>query len=140
MSAFIVSDKTINNIVSYLSTSQRSWIKNQFEEIGYKFDRNDDLDKLASDLFHMNCDAVDCRYGKGTSANDTAEYPAFRFRYVLSNLMQVYKSLECLIYQCSEGDIDEKPLYKVIVKMKHSLSSEIISNLPQYQSSQWDLK
>jgi hypothetical protein len=50
---------------------------------------------------------------------------------------QVYKSLCCLIYQCSEGKVPEEPLFKTLVDIKRIMAGCLISRLPEYNKAFW---
>jgi len=70
-----------------------------------------DPDLVGMTLLEMNRRALVARYG------DNAVEAVEPYRYVEPVgvnpllLVQVYKSLRCYLYQCSEGDIPDQPLY-----------------------------
>lgn len=71
----------------------------------------DDNDQLARDLIALNAEALRQRYGDALSTN------VFKHRFTFDAAqgpMQAYKSLNCFIYQCSEGNVPETPFYKAI--------------------------
>lgn len=136
MSAFIVSDDTINGIVSFLNRHARDY--RWLFDGKYDLSQTEDLDKLGSDLYHMNCDAVDDRYGRGTAAGDTSEYPAFEFKFRRDmHRAAVYKAMCCLRYQCSEGNIPERPLFKLLEEAIAAVADGIVKSLPEYEAAQW---
>lgn len=52
--------------------------------------------------------------------------------------MQLLKSLQCLMYQCSEGDIPESSLlYKRMEEAENRLMQEIIDELPEWKTAKW---
>lgn len=137
MSSFIVADKTINQIVTFLNVD--SSFRYMLKDLGYDLFVESDLERLASDLYLMNCDAVDCRYGKGTSAHDTVSVDTFQFSYdPYFNECSIYKSIQCFLYQCSEGDVKERKLYDTMKKVKAIVAHRIIEKLPEYKSAQWE--
>jgi hypothetical protein len=136
MSAFIVSDKTINRIVSFLNADARNNSGCGFKKMGYALDQSEELERLARDLHLMNCDAVDDRYGKGTAAGDVPVAFAFHWENGVSRLA-ILKHAKCLRYQCSEGNIPERPLYNALELFIESLSDDIISDLPEYENAKW---
>lgn len=140
MSAFIVPQSLINRIVSFLNRHESDYRHFQHWEglPVYNLADSDDLDRLASDLYMMNCDAVDQRYRKGTAAKDTDGLPAVQFEFVPSHdEIQVYKSMTCLRYQCSEGDVPERPLYKWLDAVANSTAHKIVAGMPSWQTAEW---
>ncbi len=139
MSAHIVDDACINRIVYYfwfLHTSsfprrELACITSLETEVGEQ--------KLAGEMFMLNCQAVDQRYpGHAQSMPDAFRPLDFKYSPVLSTEMQVYKSLSCWLYQCSEGNIPEtSELYKVMDRIKDYMAGKIVSELPEYQAAQW---
>ena len=70
MSAYIVEDQTINQIVGYLSqlegTSSKQWIIRPLTELGFPELRTN-LDKqkeLGEEMFKLNCESINQRYGE----------------------------------------------------------------------------
>lgn len=143
MSAFIVEDKTINAIVSFLYNE--SWgnetltygsIKRTLAKKGYDLTQHNRDKDLAQDLFKLNCNAVNQRYGEGQAKEFRSL--VFNFKTIsLVNPLQVYKSLGCLIYQCSEGNIPETNLYKMLEEIQDTLARSIINRLPEYDKAYW---
>lgn len=138
MSAFIVSDNTINRIVSHLNMRQRDY-NHIFDNNGYPLGVTEYLQQLASDLHLMNCDAVDARYGHGTAAQDEADVKTdFKFQFTQpESPLRIYKALQCYLYQCSEGDIDQRRLYKMMQRLKTEMADNIIRQLPGYEDAPW---
>lgn len=137
MSAFIVPDKTINEILSYLNANTRGgYADYAFRQLGYDLRNSDSLAELGSALYLLNCDAVDDRYGKGTAARD-AQATDYRFKFERCSAVQAYKSATCLRYQCSEGDVPKRPLYEALDDTIAGIASAIISALPEYDQAGW---
>src|SRR5437867_12648535 len=113
MSAFIVAPECINSIVTYIRENSGSfgWLRDEF---GYDVTQAEDLGRLASELFMLNCTAVDQRYGAGTAARDSSHALGFTFRLNHRDAVAVHKAACCLEYQCSEGDVPERPLFKAL--------------------------
>ena len=145
MSAFVVTDKTINQVVFYLTHCDRlEYLKRELAKAA-EIDR-DDLDfssKLAVSLLQLNTDAVCQRYPDiphdamlaraefNPSAGDFRPHP------IVCSDIQAYKSLGCLLYQCSEGNVPERPLYQVLRQAEHTLADQIISRTSEYQEADW---
>lgn len=136
MSAFIVNDSTINRVVT-LAQYGRMDEGFAFKRAGYDFDKdNEAAERLARDLHLLNCDAVDCRYGKGTAAGDVAV--CFQYRTEFAPPLQVYKNARCLRYQCAEGDVVKRPLFAALERFCANLADRIINQLPDYEKIKWE--
>jgi hypothetical protein len=51
--------------------------------------------------------------------------------------VQLYKSIDALLYQCSEGDIDEWPLFKDLLEFQHHLACYILEQTEEYKACEW---
>ena len=51
--------------------------------------------------------------------------------------VQFFKSLQCFLYQCCEGDVDEKPLYKTLSSIRALMAPFIKENSPEYDAAEW---
>lgn len=143
MSAFVVEDKTINVIVNFLE--KESWqndgltygmLIRKLKKLGYDLTQPEEDKRLAEDLFIMNCRAINQRYGMG----EAAKFRSMDFKFDASQCTgnyQVYKSLGCLIYQCSEGEVPKEPLYKALVDIKRIMAECLIDRLPEYNKAVW---
>lgn len=135
MSAYIVEDKTINRILSFLfwnDSIEKEHLKKLVNDCGYFVDDDKACKKFGQALLNMNIKAVSYRYDEKS--------PAQEFEYKdLHNvsIFQALKSLHCLIYQCDEGDIPEMELFKLLKKIKAIISSDIIDSLPSYTKAEW---
>ena len=140
MSAYVVDDSTINRIVSYFYTKSLGdrfyWPNRTIEEAGYNLEDKTDRERLANDMFALNVRAVNGRYGEGQAA----EFRPLDFQYMAAippQTIGAYKALDCLLYQCSERDVPNSDLYKMLWEVKVRLACEIVDNLPQYNRESW---
>lgn len=136
MSSFMVEDKTINQIVSYLKDGRDlEWLRRQLKEKGFDLDSKFGAEKLGKNMFYLNCIAIDDRYGK----NQAEEFRTldYKYRLEIARPMQAYKSLRCLIYQCSEGHAMKHETYKLLEFISDRLAHHIISKLPEYDKAIW---
>jgi len=133
MSAFIVEDKTINHVVNYLINNKNDNIS----RIGYSLDKEGGAEILASDMFRLNCEAVNIRYGE----DESSKFRKLDFKFnskEIADDYQVFKSLNCWSYQCSEGHIpDTSELFKVMEEIKRDISYKIVVRLEKYKNSNW---
>lgn len=137
MSAFLVSTRTINQIVAGISLlvkqSEPSWLSEKFAEVGFDMSQAGWKEQLANALFALNAQAVAQRYG---------EPAATRFSYTpveqVLNVYQLLKSINCWLYQCTEGDVPQHRLYQffreVVVLW---LLKYIVYRLPKYETANW---
>jgi hypothetical protein len=133
MSAFIVSNDCIMNIVNHLAglRNMEVYSADPLKDLGYDVKDHKSLAKLANDMLAMNIEAVDARYSEKNSKYkakmvETRPIPA-----------QAYKSLGCFLYQCSEGNVPEKPLYKALTEVEQNIAKDIIRALPGWDALKW---
>lgn len=133
MSAFVVQNDVINAVVTYLSGRNAQTIQRLIlAETGHNIATRDGRIALGTAMHTLNCQAVDARYGAGDSA-------ACSYRYAgkIVDAVQAYKWLRCWLYQCTEGTIDETPLYATMERVSDALAHHIVSNLPRYEQAEW---
>ncbi len=144
MSAFVVEDKVINDVVNYLASSRRYGSFEYHDSLGAELmidaTNRKELEGLATDMFRLNCNAVEQRYGAG----EAAKFRDLDFSFVaqhagfIVNPIQAYKSLGCWLYQCAEGDVPKTSLlYAAMLKIKAEMAENIVSSLPEYESAKW---
>ena len=139
MSAFIVADKTINNVVNWLQREidHLSLIPDKLQKLGVDTTEDGWAERLGYAMFQLNINAVDARYGNG----EAKKFRKLDYRYQVTipvPLVQVLKSLQCWLYQCSEGAVPETGLYKLFATdIQLYLMSKIIERLPEYQKADW---
>jgi hypothetical protein len=143
MSAFMVNDKTINEILAWLRHLARSsdgrWTVSALEENGFGYDLKSDegLSALGEAMFDLNARGVNSRYGD----NQAQEFRPLDYQYMgmmPTNEFQAYKSLGCLLYQCMEGDIPEASnLYKALREIENRIAHDIVRKNPKYDAARW---
>jgi hypothetical protein len=139
MSAFLVEDKTINSIVTWL-TREVSTSHFTIDRLARKYgvDLTSDTwdEKLATAMFQLNCDGVTARYGEG----EAEKFRPLTCTYkpeIYHSLVQVFKSLQCWKYQCSEGDVPQTKLYQFFEAVENHLAVKIVMDLPEYEKAKW---
>lgn len=148
MSAYIVDDKTINLIVAALKTANQNggWNK------PYCSPKNEALQfespaEFGRTLYGMNLNAVEQRYPDTVGNPDRLPGPCdedgkhtpYKFQSVIPpQPVQFLKFLSCLMYQCSEGDVDELPLYKALREYESILALHIVQNSKAYDEAKWE--
>lgn len=97
--------------------------------------KEEDFDRLAKELWDMNRKAVNYRYGD----KDTKDYSeGFNWENGKLNKFQCLKSMNCLSYQCSEGNVPKTKLYQFLEKLIGLWGSFIINDLSEYKETRWD--
>lgn len=142
MSAWIVSNESINKIVNSFY-----WFKNPFhnikDELKTKFninlnlnndnDLNKELKKFGQLIVNLNQDSINQRY------NSKDKPFKFKFSDVKSlSIFQFLKSVECLTYQCCEGNCDKTELYKFLNNFEDVLRRMIIEEIKEYNNAKWE--
>jgi len=149
MSAFIVNDGTINDILSYLKLGKDlDWLRRSIENrFGYRLDNDEDYEQFGGKLYLMNVAAVDDRCNEANDSVKILQEFKYKIKGVTTMLgnrglnvstMQVYKSAQCLSYQCAEGDVPESNLYKCLDFIIKTLAESIVRSLPAYDKANWD--
>lgn len=142
MSAFIVSDITLQNIVRFLDLDARftnsskcyGCLHHLLIKQGFNLNYPEHRDRLIKEMALLNRQGVNVRYDE-----NELEMPVRYIDAMPPTLMQAYKSLGCFLYQCCEGDIPEKSdLYKMFDEIKNQMAHSIVSNLNEYNDAKWD--
>jgi len=145
MSAFMVRDKTINRIIGWLNNSDNRWDLHAILKAAEICNQDnaslpcpsDWHERLGASMFQMNADAVNARYG----ARQAEEFRPldYQFHWELpAHDAQVVKHLGCWLYQCSEGDIPERELYRAFDALKGRIACNIVSRTPAYEAAAWE--
>ena len=123
MSAWIVSENTLIQIAQHLH-----------KEAGGALDDTEALQELTNKLNAMNYAAVNARYKEHIEPNPV------QYRVVVpASDGDLFKLLDCYLYQCSEGDVPETwPLFAEVEKARAKLAQHICRSLPQYDAAPWE--
>lgn len=94
-------------------------------------------------LFALNAEGVAQCYDE--DADPLAAELSRSFTYCASarkvtrgELVDSYKALRCLRYQCHEGTCGAAPLFAELTRAGTLLAEEIVSRLPEYEAAAWD--
>ena len=140
MSAYVVEDQVINKIVSYLNTvatfggHDYKYDIPSLKKAGYDLCEEADCERLAQNMFSLNCFSVNERYGDGQAA----EFRPLDFEYRFKSprpRIEVFKALECWQYQSCEGSAGDTPLYKLMEGVKVMMAVTIVHDLPEYEQA-----
>ena len=129
MSAFIVDDSNIQEIVTYMLTDIRA--KEAWQGLTFLGISRDKPEVLAQAMLDLNYDSVNQRY----EGNDEPH----KITYINkpTNGQQAVENLRCFTYQACEGDCIEKPLYKILDEytelLKPLVATEMAELAQQYR-------
>ena len=142
MSSYVVEDKTINKVVEFLSLKILSgdvFYAHTADKLlaqGYDLATHQGRVRLAVRMFALNVRAVDERYGR----DEAKEFRPLDFEYTplpRPTAVEAYKALACWRYQCSEGNVPETRLYKLMEDVRNDIAHNIVSALPDYDAAPW---
>jgi len=141
MSAYVVDTETVDRIIWALrmcNTDRAMHWPRLGDRLSNLFLGNDEEQAVntaafGQELLAMNVAAVEARYNE---RDPEPEYTQVRACVGLTPV-QAYKSVSCYLYQCSEGDVPEWPLYQVLREWQSDLAHMIVANLPEYKNGSW---
>jgi len=142
MSAFVVSDSTINAAVSWISFTDRDRSFSHLTsyllpEAGYDIKNDPEaLPRLASEMFALNVDAVNARYQGGAEQFRTLDF-TYQLDLSARGAVGALKLLQCWHYQCSEGDVPETPLYQLMGRVIGAIALGIVCQTEAYDRAPW---
>ena len=136
MSAYIVEADTLYRVINLIT--KINYVNNSLKPIKDEAILTPQI--LFNKLNTLNRFAISERY----EAEKMTDKPSYKFnleRYnqIVSNTNQYqnFKSLQCLTYQCAEGEAFKSDLYKSLEEFERSFAVQIISSLKQYEQSTW---
>ena len=135
MSSFVVDPKTIGNIAGYVFANSKAFALLQREGIALEGELHQIIRRFSRDLEIMNRQAVWERY------HDQADWETWQagdFEFHGPTPVVVFKSLNCYLYQCSEGSVPDQVLFKALEKLRGSLAYEIATSSREYESGAWE--
>jgi hypothetical protein len=103
-------------------------------------------------LYSMNIEAVTCRYPAAADRPADMPGPANAHRLptgyayagrlcgaprTLAELVDAYKAIQSLLYQCSEGNVPDHADFQELTAAAGAIAERIIQALPQYKDATW---
>lgn len=150
MSAFVVSTSCINRVVAVIcGRGEYGPIVRQFD--GIDTQSRGAATEIGRRLLSLNIEAVMQRY-PDTQDNPAAlpgdtdalwqrdHYKAAAGRagkLDTATLIDGVKALQCLAYQCSEGDVTETPLFRELTAAAGTVALEVVRRQPAYSQAEW---
>ena len=152
MSAYVVENETINRIVAGLLYNTQhpryeNYTPDQLEHTLLRVHTAEDVRELGEAMFKMNLQGVKARYSDLENKSDAEVAEMFRpgrpeytyFAQLPPTQLQLLKSINCLTYQCCEGDIPEtRNLYKQLVDYALKLAFHITIVSKAYDALAWE--
>lgn len=127
MSSFMVSDQCINRVLTWLTKPAN----HRELEMVIRCLELDTGELIGQKMKEMNQAALTARYG----GNNDEKYKGFKPEQVSD--VEVLKGLACFLYQCSEGDVPELPLYLALTEIKGIIAFEIVQETSEYDNAKW---
>ena len=132
MSAYICNNETFDNLAAtmyhFANYGHYYYIKQSLAGLPLKHESMKRATKrLAYRLYSLNIGGIICRYGKQDVKAFAGEWYKHTSKTPL-HINQFYKSLKCLLYQCSEGKNIEKPLFKRLENVLTATAHEIANH------------
>lgn len=144
MSAFVVSHKHINTILTFAATRKNYAVEVRHLSDGSSLDLSDraDLQKAADILYGQNVRSVSHRYND-EPANQlpgviTEVGHAITYRMILptESAVQIIKACDCLGYQsCETDDWEQTDAYKIMTAIRERATEAI----PGMDSAKWSI-
>lgn len=129
MSAYIVSPLTMNRVVCAVLDTCRGADIRTFA--GVHTDDPNAPAAIGSRLYRLNADAVALCY------NQPETSPVYVHNVRQETKIQQFKSVQCLLYQMTEGDVPEHPTYKELEGIAKRLACAIVYTLPEWMTADW---
>lgn len=134
MSAFIVNELTMHRALEAVYALRTRY--------GRTCDP-DDLSTLGRGWFAMNQAAVNARYGTTDEVLPTLAAYRFKFvhhqaEYTRALMVDGYKALSCLQYQCAEGTIPTTGEFQALSRLIAEVADMIVTKMPEYACAAWD--
>ncbi len=140
MSAYLVENETIGRVMRAIEKSGRHGREYLLiDELKNELQKNPM--KVFFRLFDLNIKSLQQRYEDQKDIVPTAEdykqaKKVFNQPFGTSDY-QLLKSLKCYLYQSCEGNCTKDDLYKAVDCVSENISSDIISQIPQYNEAKW---
>lgn len=129
----------------YVGNKQISAVANALHEIAHELDRQvsekmpRDPEVWARTLAEMNVEALKQRYPESWEQMvETYEYSADKLSTKQNEEAQLYKSVSCFLYQCSEGIVPASAVYGWVEKLHAGLAHRIATRWSDAMGARWE--
>lgn len=137
MSAFLVSSATVDVILSQLQLRDGETLARLFASFTAPNDPRDALDALGRLVLTLNVDALRACYPKASHVDEERQAAGYTFTARPETAGYALRQLDCLLYQLSEGDVPERPLYAALADMRRILADRVLEDVPSYARAPW---
>lgn len=137
MSAYLVTPATVDAILTQLQLRDGETLAHLFRPFTAPDDPRDRLDELGQLVMLMNVDALRACYPNHRHDLEQREAAAYTFTARPETAGYALKQLDCLMYQCSEGDVSERPLFEALIRMRQILTDRVLDTVPSYAAAPW---
>jgi hypothetical protein len=96
---------------------------------------NEHGSNIGNALFEMNEKAYNSRYPQHatlTTWNYLTSLDLKKYEPI-----ELFVALDCLSYQCSEGNVPESALFKELEQVRDQIACSIVRGLPEYSKVPW---
>lgn len=141
MSAYIVSDGTINTILSCIGDSESlATFRYLLEADGFDISGPAWLQRLGEAMLTLNTAAVRSRYPNDADGDlpGSTEVEDFAYIYQLRRPLEGYKAVKHLLYQCNEGDSHRSLLYQFLRTVERFFAATVICRMPEYETARYE--
>lgn len=142
MSAFVMDERFFDQLAAELFAhanlrhSKLNWAVNHV--LGLRGETNEDqlIQLFVVDCYELNVASVNYRYGQ----HDNPQPVRFTQAGSIPKWSdeQLFKHLECLSYQCAEGDCEGNPTYQKLERLIGQIARAIVGQSKQYEAARWD--
>jgi hypothetical protein len=129
----------------YVGNKQISAIANAMHEIAPQLDKEvaekipKDPEVFARALAEMNVEALKERYPEmWNEMVEEFEYSTDKLSTKTNEEAQLYKSISCFLYQCSEGKVPSSDLYCLVERLHNRLAQRIASRWADAMGARWE--
>ena len=137
MSAFLVSAGTVDVILTQLQLRDAETLARLFLPFTAPEDPRDRMDDLGRLLLLLNVDALAACYPRHAHDDEEREAAAYTFTARPETTGYALRQLDCLLYQCAEGDVPERPLFEALAGMRRILADRVLESVPSYARAPW---
>jgi len=133
MSAYVVNHDTINLILTFLKMDRdnQHCTRRLAEAAELETTDPDFWQKLGASLHMMDVRAVNARYREDEPPDSTYTYCP----KLAHSKITAFTAARCLVYQCTEGDVPESPLYKALHELSVNWAFDLVRRLPGYETA-----
>lgn len=130
MSSYLVEYETIDRILTAIRNTQSHTAAEMRQMIVDAGGTNE----FGRKLLRMNVDALNARYQEKTSYADA---DAYEFHEKYADVHQFVKTIYCFIYQCAEGKIPKRKLYKKIDSFGDAMALSHFMEQKEFSKAVW---